>query len=75
MVSMSPEEVRAYLSRWELVRKLEVAELRRASPDTKLKQLEVLVASRHLFSPDSDDAVEQREIQERWAKVRQALGA
>jgi hypothetical protein len=54
MAALNPEEVRAYLSRWDLVREREVAELRGTSLDTKLKQLEALVASRHLFSPVLD---------------------
>lgn len=75
MAGMNPEEVRAYLSRWRLVHEVEVAELRRTSFETKLRQLEALVASRDLFGPDPNRAVEEGEVQRRWAQLRRALSA
>lgn len=73
MAGMTPEEVRAYLTRWDIVHEVEVAELRGTSPEKKLQQLETLVASRHLFGPVPTSAVEDHEIQERWAKLRRAF--
>ena len=35
MNAMTPEEARAYFKRWELVRDVEAAELRRATMETK----------------------------------------
>ncbi len=73
MAGMTPEEVRAYVTRWDLVHQVEVAELRGTSLEQKLKQLETLVASRHLFGPEPNRGVEEHEVQERWAKLRRAL--
>jgi hypothetical protein len=75
MAALNPEEARAYLARWDLVRQVEVAELRGTSLDTKLKQLEALVGSRHLFNPDPCAQVEDVEIQARWSRLRQARSA
>jgi hypothetical protein len=72
---MDPEKARAYLSRWQLVQEREIAELRRTSSDTKLKQLEALFASRDAFGADPDRAAEERTVRERWIRLRQALSA
>lgn len=74
MVKMSAKEVQAYLARWRLVRDVEAAELRRTPMDTKLQQLTALVASRALFEPEPDRDLQVREVRERWARLRQALG-
>jgi len=73
MNSITPEEAREYLDRWKLVRQEEVRELRAASFETKLRQLDVLMASRSLFGNDRNREMQVREIQNRWARIRQAL--
>jgi len=73
MNSITPEQARAYLNRWELVRQAEIKELRAASFETKLRQLDVLMASRSLFGNDRNRETQVREIRNRWAQIRQAL--
>ncbi|MET0987961.1 MAG: hypothetical protein ABW034_21385 [Steroidobacteraceae bacterium] len=74
MNSMTPDQARDYLERWRLIKQAEVEALRASSMETKLQQLSVLVASRNLFAdrPERDGQV--REIRDRWARIRQALG-
>jgi len=74
MAAMTPEEARAYFERWGLVRDVEAAELRRATIETKFQQLAALMASRHLFGPEPDRAMQVREVRDRWARLRRALG-
>jgi hypothetical protein len=49
---MTPDDARACAKRWALVQEREAAELRRASMDTKLRQLSALMASRDLFGTE-----------------------
>jgi hypothetical protein len=74
MNAMTPEEARAYFKRWELVRGVEAAELRRATMETKFQQLAALMASRHLFGPEPDREAQVHEVRERWTRLRRALG-
>jgi hypothetical protein len=73
MNSITPEQAREYLNRWELVRQAEIKELRAASFETKLRQLDVLMASRSLFGNDRNRETQVREIRNRWAQIREAL--
>ena len=74
MLKMTPEEGRAYVRRWQLLRAVEVVELQRTSMDTKLQQLAALMASRDAFGPEPDRDAQIRDVRERWARLRQALG-
>jgi hypothetical protein len=74
MAAITPEEARAYCARWQLLRDVETAELQRTPIETKLRQLAALMASRDLFGPESDREARVREVRERWARLRQALG-
>jgi hypothetical protein len=74
MDAMTPEEARAYFKRWELVRDVEAAELRRATMETKFQQLAALMASRHLFGPEPDRDAQVHEVRDRWTRLRRALG-
>jgi hypothetical protein len=74
MRKMTPEEARDYLQRWELLRVVEAAELRRTSPDTKLQQLAALMAARDLFGPEPHRDTQILDVRERWARLRRALG-
>jgi hypothetical protein len=71
---VTPEDARAYFKRWELVRDVEAAELRSASMEEKLRQLGSLMASRHLFAPDSDRERQTEIVRQRWVQLRKALG-
>jgi hypothetical protein len=44
MAAIAPAEAQAYVKRWELVRQMELIELRRTSMDVKLRQLSALIA-------------------------------
>jgi hypothetical protein len=71
---ITSEEARAYLARWELVRKAETAALKGTSMETKLRQLSALMASRHLFGNNADREKDARTVRERWERLRRALG-
>ena len=72
MSPATPDEVLAYLKRWELVRSVEDAELRNVSAETKLRQLLALMAGRHAFAADPNREDEIVLVRERWARLRRA---
>jgi len=71
---MTPEQARSYFERWDLVREIEAAELRRTPMETKLRQLAALMESRRVFGPEPDREQQVEAVRERWARLRQALG-
>jgi hypothetical protein len=73
MASISPAEAHAYFKRWELVKEVELAELRRTSMDTKLRQLSALMASRSLFGLEPERESDVRLVCDRWASLWRAL--
>ncbi len=73
MAAITPAEARAYLKRWELVREIELIELRRTSMDVKLRQLSALMASRGLFGEDPERENGVQLVRDRWACLRRAL--
>jgi hypothetical protein len=73
MRKMTPEEARDYLQRWELLRDVEAAELRRTSLETKLQQLAALMAARDLFGPEPDRETQLLDVRELWARLRRAV--
>ena len=73
MAAITPAEARAYLKRWELVREIELIELRRTSMDVKLRQLSALMASRGLFGEDPERENGVQRVRDRWACLRRAL--
>jgi hypothetical protein len=73
MAAITPSEAQAYLQRWELVKEIELIELRRTSMDVKLRQLSALVASRGLFGVDPERENGVQLVRDRWACLRQAL--
>jgi hypothetical protein len=74
MASITAAEAHAYFRRWELVKEIELAELRRTSMDTKLRQLSALMASRSLFAVDPEREIGLQLVRDRWAGLWQALG-
>ncbi len=52
MSSLTTEQARAYLERWELVREAEAAQLQSTQMQTKLLQLAALMQSRGIFGAD-----------------------
>lgn len=73
MAAITPAEAQAYFKRWEMVREVELVELRRTSMDSKLRQLSALMASRTLFGADPEREHGVQLVRERWAILRQAL--
>jgi hypothetical protein len=63
----------AYCNRWELVKEIELIELRRTSMDIKLRQLSALMASRGLFAVDPERENGVQCVRDRWAQLRQAI--
>jgi len=74
VASITSAEARAYFQRWELVKQIELSELRRTSMDTKLQQLAALMASRGLFGIDPERETGMQLVRDRWARLWQALG-
>lgn len=74
MATITTDEARAYFDRWELVREAKATELQRMSMDTKLQQLESLMASRKVFGPEPDREEGISAVRERWNRLRQSLG-
>ncbi len=74
MAPITPAEAEAYFKRWELVKEVELAELRRTSMDTKLRQLSALMASRGLLAVDPERESGTQLVRDRWARLWQALG-
>lgn len=74
MATITPDDARAYFYRWELVRQARADEIQLTSMDTKLQQLESLVASRRVFGPEADREQGISIVRERWQLLRQALG-
>jgi hypothetical protein len=70
---MTPEEARAYLARWQLLRDVEAGELQRTSMEIKLRQLAALMAARDVFGPEPDRDAQVRDVRERWDHLRHAL--
>ena len=74
MAAITPAEAQAYFKRWEMVKEVELIELRRTSMETKLRQLSVLMASRGLFGADPEREHGVQLVRDRWTILRQALG-
>ena len=74
MASITPAEAQAYFKRWDLVKEIELAELRRTTMDTKLRQLSVLMASRSLFGVDAERENGTQLVRDRWALLWRVLG-
>jgi hypothetical protein len=74
MATISSDDARAYFLRWELVREARADEIQQTSMDTKLQQLESLMASRRVFGAESDREQGISIVRERWQLLRQALG-
>jgi len=74
MPPITSDEARAYFERWAIVRDFETDELRRRSMESKLQQLESLMASRLVFGPERDREEEVAVVRDRWNRLRQPTG-
>ena len=73
MSSLTNEQARAYLERWELVREAEATELRLTPMETKLRQLAALMQSREIFAVDPDREAECRRVRELWGRIKRVM--
>jgi hypothetical protein len=74
MAAITPTEAHEYFRRWDLVKQIELEELRRTSMDAKLRQLSALMASRSLFGVDPEREKGMQLVRDRWSRLWQALG-
>lgn len=74
MVKITPEQARSYLERFRLLEEVQTAEMRRASVESRFRQLSALMSSRQVFAVDADRERDSEIVRERWALLRQALG-
>jgi hypothetical protein len=63
-------EARAWMDRWRLVNEADIEAARAASPDDRLRDLDMLFASRHLFKWPDDEA-EVEEVRRRWLRLKE----
>ncbi len=73
MAAITPAEAQAYVKRWELVREIELVELRHTSMDVKLRQLAALMESREIFGVDPERENGVQLVRDRWASLRRTL--
>jgi hypothetical protein len=73
MTSITPEQARAFLDRWKMVRESRADEPRERLMETRLRQLSVLVGSRELFDVDPHRERRVEDVRERWARIRKTL--
>lgn len=74
MPSMTPDEARAYVTRWQLLQAVEATELQRTSTEIRLRQLAALMASRDVFGPEPERDAQVQVVRDRWARLRRAYG-
>lgn len=72
--TMTQAEAVAYVRRWRMVQAAEHAELRRASPELKLRQLAALMASVDWLGLRQALAEEEDEVRDRWRRLRSCYG-
>jgi hypothetical protein len=73
VLSITPEQARAYLRRFELLAAAQAAELRHASVEARFGQLSALMSSRHVFRAETDREQDVLIARDRWDLLRQAL--
>lgn len=73
---MNRRQARAYVYRWEVVAKVEAAELRRTSFDDRLRQLVSLFrlgVGLGVHVPRAEDQESDREVMLRWRRLKEAM--
>lgn len=73
MPKLDPAETRAWLSRWNEVEEVTLAELRRMTPEEKLAQLETLMRDAAMFDWSAADEEDAR-VRELWMRLRERYG-
>lgn len=72
--AVSPQDIAAYRRRWEVMRELELEELRNSSPETCLNQLEALYASVDVLGLREALAEGEQAVRERWIRLKNKYG-
>jgi hypothetical protein len=72
--SASSDPMRDWKDRWKQVNQAEIEELRRTSPETKLRQLAALMASVDQMGWRESLDAEAALVRERWNQLRRAYG-
>jgi len=71
---ITPREAREYLARYEAMEAIEREELRRATPEQKLKQLETLMQWVLDFGWDEALREGEEEVRARWIRLKKHYG-
>lgn len=71
---MTKAEARAWRERWHLVNEFVIEEARAATPEERLRDLDVLFRSRSLFRWPDDEA-DIAEARQRWIRLKEAASA
>jgi hypothetical protein len=71
---VTKEEQLAWKDRWDLVNEFEIEELRRMSPDDKLRDLAILMAMVRECGWEESLAAEKAAGRENWLKLYKAYG-
>lgn len=72
-MSISKDEAARWLEGWKVLAEYQREEMRSTSIETRMTQLEALVASRDMFAPLRTEWDES--VAERWARIRNAAGS
>lgn len=75
MRRMTKEEVLAWRERWQIVNDFEVDELRRKTPEDKLRELASLMASVRHFGWETVTPEEVERARESWLELYKAYGS
>jgi hypothetical protein len=73
--TLTKEELRGYLSRWQKVNARELKELRDSSMTQKIAQLNALILSVNQLGWIKSLGEEEAKVQNRWNRLRQAYHA
>jgi hypothetical protein len=75
MSTATPAEIRDYLAGLALANEFEIEELRKASAETKLRQLWALMKAAPLFEDTAQREAEAHGVRQRWDRLYRALCA
>ncbi len=72
--SNTKAEIKAFRERWKRLNRMEIEELRRTPPETKLKQFFTLMGWARYFGWEPGLARGEDEVRRRWNRLRQTHG-
>ena len=74
MRSLTKKQAREFKRRWEAVNRAEIKELRRSTPEEKLRQLFTMMEAARVFGWDKRVEAEEAEVRRQWKRLRRAYG-